>query len=75
MRRGPAGVELLRGCVFTERTGAETTSRDVDTLDEWWGLVIDRIGLAYGDVPREEREQLWRRVRAVHEDWDAAGRP
>ncbi len=74
-RRRADAVEILRGCVFTRRDGAETRSRDVETNDEWWSLLVDHLGLAYGDVPVQERADLWRRVRAAHEEWDAAGRP
>jgi N-hydroxyarylamine O-acetyltransferase len=74
MRRGADGVQILRGCVLTEREGTETRTRDVESADEWWGLIIDRIGLAYGDVGREERDEVWRRVRATHDEWVAAGR-
>ena len=69
------GGEILRGCVFSERAGAVTRSREVDSGDGWWELVIDGFGLAYGDIPAAERNALWRKVRATHEAWDIAGRP
>jgi arylamine N-acetyltransferase len=74
MRRAADSTAILRGCVLYERTGAETRERDVDTADDWWGLVLDRFGLDYAALAGDERDALWRRVRETHETWDAAGR-
>ena len=71
LRHTPGGVDILRGCIFTERTQAGDTVREIDSADDWWSLVIDRFGLAYGDLTPAERNDLWRRVRAGHEDWQA----
>jgi N-hydroxyarylamine O-acetyltransferase len=69
------GSEVLRGCVLTERAGAKTARQEIDSAGEWWSLVLERFGLAYGNLEASERDALWRRVRATHEAWDAAGRP
>jgi len=73
-RTGPR-VELLRGCVFIDQDGDQLREHEIETADDWWGLVIERFGLAYGDLPPDARSELWQRVRANHEAWDAAGRP
>lgn len=75
MHRRGREAEVLRGCVFTTTVDGEPRSRDIDTHADWWGLVIDGFGLAYGDLAAGERHELWRKVRATHEAWDAAGRP
>ena len=71
-RRAGAGLEILRGCMYTERSaeGARTTA--VTDPGEWWGLVLDHFGLAYGDLTADERSMLWRRVVHEHEAWRAA---
>jgi N-hydroxyarylamine O-acetyltransferase len=74
-RRTAAGLELLRGCVFTEPNGAGVRTRELGSADEWWGVVVDGFGLAYDDLPRSERERMWSKVKATHDAWDAAGRP
>ena len=74
-RRVGTRLEVLRGCVFLERDGAAEQRRDIDSQDEWWSLVVDRFGLAYDDLSSAERADLWRKVRATHDAWDAAGRP
>ena len=75
MRRFGSRLDILRGCVFSERDDADERARDIDSCDDWWGLVVERFGLAYGNLPAVEREDLWRKVRATHDAWDAAGRP
>ena len=75
LRGGGSKIDILRGCVFSERDGATVRSHEVASRDDWWAIVIDRFGLAYGDLPAVERDALWRTVRATHEAWDAAGRP
>ncbi len=68
-------VEILRGCVYSLVRPSGVERRDVESCDEWWELVIDHYGLAYDDLPRDEREGLWDRARESHEAWVAAGRP
>jgi len=74
MRRTEAGIETLRGGVHTTITHSSSESRDVNSEHDWWGIVIDGFGLAYGDLPPEERARIWASVRCAHDAWDAAGR-
>ncbi len=74
MRRTAEGVDVLRGCVRLTTTSAGTDSVDVDSESDWWEIVIDEFGLAYGDLPADERARVWSMVRSAHEAWDAAGR-
>ena len=74
-RRVAGGIESLRGCVYSETSPSGVERRDIESAAEWWDVVVDHFGLAYGDVPADERARLWSRLRATHEDWDAAGRP
>lgn len=71
-RRVGDRIEILRGCVFTEVTAAGISTQEITEPADWWALVIDRFGLAYGDLPRERREALWRRVLSDHETWKAS---
>ncbi len=74
-RRVEDGLEVLRGCVHTTVMPTGSTSRDVDSESDWWGIVIDGFGLAYADLPGEERARVWESVRGAHEAWESAGRP
>ncbi len=69
-RHTPAGFEVLRGCVLTGPGGTTV----VESADDWWSLVVDGFGLAYGDLDASERDSLWRHVRATHEAWTASER-
>jgi N-hydroxyarylamine O-acetyltransferase len=73
MRRTPEGVEVLRGCMHLTTTSAGTESVEVESEGDWWGTVIDGFGLAYGDLPAEERARVWGMVRSAHEAWETAG--
>jgi N-hydroxyarylamine O-acetyltransferase len=68
-------VEILRGCVLTQVAASARSSTDVTDENEWWGVVVDRFGLAYGDVPHDVRNRLWSHVQATHRAWEAKGRP
>ena len=70
-RRVGGRIEILRGCVFTEVTQDKIRTQEITDPADWWTLVIDRFRLAYGDLPRDERAALWRRVLADHETWRA----
>ena len=74
-RRVPGGYEGLRGCVHSQIAPGAVEQRDIEHATEWWEIVVDHFGLAYGDVPAGERSRLWSRLRATHEAWDTAGRP
>jgi N-hydroxyarylamine O-acetyltransferase len=73
-RRGDR-IECLRGCVLSEISPNGTHKTDVTSGRDWWSLVIDRFGLAYGDLPRDERERLWTFVRSGHDAWLASSAP
>jgi N-hydroxyarylamine O-acetyltransferase len=74
MRRNGGRVEILRGCIFSERLGDDLREQEVETSADWWGIVNDGFGLDYHDVPRRARDELWGRIRRAHVEWDASGR-
>jgi arylamine N-acetyltransferase len=73
-RRVDGQLQILRGCVYQEVDPGGTTARDVTTAREWWELVLDHFGLAYGHLDTSEREALWTRVLERHAAWEAEGR-
>lgn len=66
-RRVRSRVEILRGCVLTERSPHGTRVTEISDGDSWWDVLTGHFGLAYGDVPRDERRLLWTQALAVHE--------
>jgi N-hydroxyarylamine O-acetyltransferase len=71
-RRAGERLEILRGCVYTERSADDDHAREVTNPADWWGLVLDHFRLSYGDLTSDERAALWRRVRDAHEAWKAS---
>jgi N-hydroxyarylamine O-acetyltransferase len=74
-RRAGERLEVLRGCVFTERSADAARTREVATPDDWWGLVLDHFGLSYRDLTRDERTALWRHVLDAQGAWQASEEP
>jgi len=72
IRRVPGRVEMLRGCVSSTITPSGAERREVESADDWWGIVVDHFGLAYGDLPAGEKARVWERVRLTHEEWSEA---
>ena len=44
-RRVGERVDVLRGCVHSERSGQDARSREISTSGEWWELVLDHFGV------------------------------
>ena len=64
-----AGIEVLRGRVYS-RIGADGGERRViETRAEWYGLLADVFGLSLPDVDEADRARLWARVSAEHALW------
>jgi N-hydroxyarylamine O-acetyltransferase len=70
-RRDATGADVLKGLTF-KRIGDGSAIRTIETESEWTDVLADLFGLV---VPEGVREALWRRLRAAHEAWVAAGRP
>ena len=69
-RRDPAGVHVLRGAVLT-RLGADPAPQIMlESPTQWYAALAEVFGLALDDVNAGERERLWRRVAAVHEEYE-----
>ena len=72
LRRDAGGVDELQGCVLGRTTGSASSKRELTTPGEWFAALEGVFGLDLGDTTRREREALWTRVRAGHEQWQAA---
>jgi N-hydroxyarylamine O-acetyltransferase len=65
-RRDADGVDVLTGCVFKRLPENGSPRVTVDTPAEWVELLHDVYGI---HLPEPDRTRLWRRVRALHEEW------
>ena len=70
-RRAGGQLEILRGCMYTERSADGARTIEVKGPGEWWELVLDHFGLSYGTLTADERSTLWQRVLHEHEAWRA----
>ncbi|MFI8966799.1 arylamine N-acetyltransferase [Streptomyces sp. NPDC053493] len=70
--RDAKGVDMLRGCVLRRIDAEGTAERTVDTAGDWYDVLADVFHLDLGDVDAAARAELWRGVRAAHEQWEAA---
>lgn len=69
-RRDSAGADVLRGITLT-RLGADSAPATVlRAPTEWYEALADLFGLTLDDVDASERERLWERVLAAHEEYE-----
>lgn len=68
-RRDADGVDSLRGCVLLRQDADGRHEREIGSEADWFAALGDVFGLPLDDVSPEQRNDLWRRVRAGHESW------
>ncbi|HEV2368385.1 MAG TPA: arylamine N-acetyltransferase [Acidimicrobiales bacterium] len=73
-RRDVAGADVLRGLVLKRVEIAQTSEQVLRTETELFDALADIFGLDVA-APKAVRRDLWRRLDASHQAWEAAGRP
>lgn len=79
-RRDSAGVDLLKGLVLT-RVGLPATAgrRDssvvLERREDYFAALADVYGIILDDLAPAEKDALWSRLLAAHEEWLAAQQP
>ncbi|GAA2879670.1 arylamine N-acetyltransferase [Actinoplanes cyaneus] len=73
VRRDATGVDLVRTLVLT-RIGADPRRVELTTRNDYFTAMADVFGLTFTDVTAAERDALWSRLAAAHEQW-LAGQP
>jgi arylamine N-acetyltransferase len=73
-RRDETGVDIVRGLVLT-RTGVGAATTDLIQRDHWFAALADVFGLHFATIAPALLDQLWTKVLAEHQAWEAAGRP
>lgn len=73
MRRDAGGVDILRGLTLTRIDAAGTTTRELANRPDWYAALVDVFALPMHDVDAAQRDALWRRVRAAHDEWLRSG--
>ncbi len=74
-RRDSSGADVLRGLILT-RLGPDPASDTVlQSRRDWYAALADVFGLLLEDVGAAEREKLWRRVLAAHDEYAHSAQP
>ena len=68
-RRDAGGVDIMRGLVLRRVGSAPEADRTVNSADEWFTVLGERLGLPLADVSSPDRRLLWERVHASHQVW------
>lgn len=71
-QRHAAGSHELRGCVWSRRGPDRIEKTELDTKSRWLEVLGDVFGEHLADYSRSERDDLWNRVRKLHEEWKLA---
>jgi N-hydroxyarylamine O-acetyltransferase len=74
-RRDADGVDELRGVVFRRLAPEPEFETTIESAADWYQALADVFGLALHDVGRAERDGLWRRVLAAHDEYLARAAP
>jgi N-hydroxyarylamine O-acetyltransferase len=68
-RRDATGTDLMRGRVLLRLPSGG--QRELTSPADWYAALADVFGVTLPDLGGYERDQLWRRVCAAHEAWQA----
>lgn len=74
-RRDATGVDIVRGLVLTRVGTGSAPAEPLTDRADWFAALADVFGLRFDGLPAEALHQLWERLLAAHQAWDAAGRP
>lgn len=68
LRRDATGVDIVRGLVLT-RLGEGDARTVLEDPSDYFTALADVFGLTLDDVTAAERDALWQRLYAAHEQW------
>ncbi|WP_436536619.1 arylamine N-acetyltransferase family protein [Actinoplanes sp. HUAS TT8] len=67
-RRDATGVDLIRTLVLT-RIGSDPRRTELTSRNDYFDAMADVFGLHFTDINATERDALWARLSAAHEQW------
>ncbi|WP_239133013.1 arylamine N-acetyltransferase family protein [Paractinoplanes durhamensis] len=67
-RRDATGADLVRGLVLT-RVGDGERQTTLERRDDYFAALADVFGMTLDDVGPAERDALWARLAAAHQQW------
>jgi len=70
-RRDASGVDSLRGLTLSRR-GVAAYAMTLETAGDYYAALADVFRLPLDDVSATEKDRLWGRLHAAHEEWLAS---
>lgn len=68
-QRHVSGSNELRGCIWTRGELGITEKTEIHTKSEWLEVLGDVFQEHLVNYSQEERDDLWKRVHQIHEEW------
>ncbi|MFC5702596.1 arylamine N-acetyltransferase [Cohnella faecalis] len=67
--RHEQGSNELRGCIWSKRDRSGIEKTEIRTKSDWFALLGDVFGERLVRYSRQERDELWQKVKRKHEEW------
>ncbi|NOU96622.1 arylamine N-acetyltransferase [Paenibacillus sp. LMG 31456] len=68
-QRHASGSNELRGCVWSKRDFHGIEKTELQSKSQWLEVLGDIFGEHLVNYSRQDREELWKKVRNIHEQW------
>jgi len=69
-RRDERGADGLIGCLLHRVEGpGDRAERELSTAADWFGAAANIFDMRLDDLSADDRDRLWRRLRADHQQW------
>jgi hypothetical protein len=73
--RHASGSNELKGCIWSKRENGGVVKTEMTTKSRWLEVLGDVFGERLVNYSNQERDELWKKVRIIHEEWKAASSP
>ncbi|MBB6673081.1 arylamine N-acetyltransferase family protein [Cohnella nanjingensis] len=70
--RHAEGSNELRGCIWSRRDRDGLTKTELQTRSQWFEVLGDVFHEPLVRYDRQERDEIWRKVSRLHEEWKRA---
>ncbi|MFC5468186.1 arylamine N-acetyltransferase [Cohnella suwonensis] len=67
--RHATGSNELRGCIWSKREISGVEKTEIKNKSQWLEVLGDIFGEHLVNYSKQERDELWKRVQIIHEDW------
>ncbi|MGM0881549.1 MAG: arylamine N-acetyltransferase family protein [Bacillota bacterium] len=68
-QRHAAGSNELKGCIWSKRENSGVEKTELTTKSRWLEVLGDVFGERLVNYSSHERDELWKKVRFIHEEW------